>query len=356
VTVIINLLIVLLFIIIINVKTTDAYRYRAHQQKRANMQEAAQYPNNTATYIGDTPKQYVLYKQCDSQWGSETLGTGSNTICAAGCAMSSVSMILATWGEQIDGSAANPGTLNKWLIDNNGYADGDLIAWAAVNKLGKVQFSNMYSGAGSLSASDLRSNVDKSKPTVVNVRSGSHWVLVVGYQSNTSTSFIVNDPGFSDTSYEYSCMSNYVVYSAPSLTSTKSSTTTKSTTTTASSSSSPSSGSSGSSPSSSGSSSPSSSGSSSPSSSGSSSPSSSGSSSPSSSGSSGGSSSSSPSSSPSQSTSSSPSASSGGAGSSGSPSSSASTAGRAINLGKHGANKKNLKNYKKFNNKKRIFK
>ena len=39
---------------------------------------------------------WTAYKQCDSKWGSNKLGTCSQTICSAGCAMSSVAMILTT--------------------------------------------------------------------------------------------------------------------------------------------------------------------------------------------------------------------------------------------------------------------
>lgn len=39
---------------------------------------------------------WTEYKQCDSRWGGNQLGTCSQTICSAGCAMSSVAMILHT--------------------------------------------------------------------------------------------------------------------------------------------------------------------------------------------------------------------------------------------------------------------
>merc|ERR1712054_529241 len=38
---------------------------------------------------------FGTFKQCDSRWGSNKLGTSTNTICRAGCPMSCVSMILA---------------------------------------------------------------------------------------------------------------------------------------------------------------------------------------------------------------------------------------------------------------------
>src|ERR1700733_9103864 len=76
-------------------------------------------------------RTYPLYKQCDSRWGSEGLGTSSNTICKAGCAMSSVAMGLAGIGKNY-----NPGTLNTWLKGNGGYVSGDLLVWGAVGKIG----------------------------------------------------------------------------------------------------------------------------------------------------------------------------------------------------------------------------
>jgi UDP-N-acetylmuramate-alanine ligase len=36
--------------------------------------------------------------------------------------MSSVAMILHTYGLKVSGGTANPGTLNKWLTNNGGYA------------------------------------------------------------------------------------------------------------------------------------------------------------------------------------------------------------------------------------------
>lgn len=76
-------------------------------------------------------RNYPMFKQCDPKWGSERLGTSSNTICSAGCLMSSVSMALAGTGHDY-----NPSTLNAWLTNNGGYVSGDLFVWASVNPLG----------------------------------------------------------------------------------------------------------------------------------------------------------------------------------------------------------------------------
>ena len=75
---------------------------------------------------------YPLYKQCDSRWGSDRLGSSSNTVCSAGCLMSSVSMVLNGCGRTISGAAATPKTLNNYLTNNGGYAQGDNFIWDSV--------------------------------------------------------------------------------------------------------------------------------------------------------------------------------------------------------------------------------
>jgi hypothetical protein len=67
---------------------------------------------------------WVSYKQCDSAWANQQLGFCSLTICSAGCAMSSVAMILST-----KGAWNNPGQLDAWLSNNGGYANGCDIYW-----------------------------------------------------------------------------------------------------------------------------------------------------------------------------------------------------------------------------------
>jgi hypothetical protein len=67
---------------------------------------------------------WVSYKQCDSAWANQQLGFCSLTICSAGCAMSSVAMILST-----KGAWNNPGQLDTWLSNNGGYANGCDIYW-----------------------------------------------------------------------------------------------------------------------------------------------------------------------------------------------------------------------------------
>eukprot|EP01147_Barroeca_monosierra_P005289 gene5289-7061_t len=145
--------------------------------------------------------KWTLYKQCDPSWGSDRLGTSSNTICSAGCAMSSVAMILRTKGLNF-----NPGSLNNWLIKNGGYESGDLLVWGSVNKLGVITFQAIENP----DLSTLIKGVNACHGIVANVRGGSHWVLLTSYAGNGV--FNVNDPGFSTTQYNFSEMLRFAVY------------------------------------------------------------------------------------------------------------------------------------------------
>jgi hypothetical protein len=161
--------------------------------------------NDSEISLAQSAATFPLFKQCDSRWANQQLGTGKLTICQAGCAMSSTSMVLASFGVN-----TNPSDLNNWLKANGGDVDQDLILWASVAKYqGKANLEYYFRGAGSLSQAGLAAAVAAGKGVVVNVRNGGHWVLVTG---GSGPNFQVNDPGFSVSSYAYSGMSNFVVY------------------------------------------------------------------------------------------------------------------------------------------------
>jgi len=136
-----------------------------------------------------TSRSYPLYKQCDSKWGNEHLGTSSDTICKAGCLMSSVAMALAGTGHNY-----NPSTLNTWLKGHGGYVSGDLFVWGSVKPIG-------LSYVGKVSNSNIASSLSAGHIVILNVHSGHHWVLATSMSGSTIQ---VHDPGFSTTSYTLS--------------------------------------------------------------------------------------------------------------------------------------------------------
>ena len=134
-------------------------------------------------------RSYPLYKQCDPKWANEQLGTSSNTICKAGCLMSSVSMALSGIGK-----AYNPSTLNTWLKGHGGYVSGDLFVWGSVSSLG-------LSYQGKVANSNIASSLSAGHIVILNVHNGGHWVLATSMSGST---IYVNDPGYSTTSYTLS--------------------------------------------------------------------------------------------------------------------------------------------------------
>ena len=57
------------------------------------------------------------------------------TICKVGCLLTSVSMALNYYNIKADGQLVDPGVLNKWLRDNNGYTSNDDLYEERLEKL-----------------------------------------------------------------------------------------------------------------------------------------------------------------------------------------------------------------------------
>lgn len=84
-----------------------------------------------------------------------------------------------------------------------------LYYWLIDDFFSSSHLLQYYRGAGSLSLSSMQQLVSAGHPIIVNVLDGAHWVLVVGFSGST---FAVNDPAAFHTTYDYSGMSNFVVY------------------------------------------------------------------------------------------------------------------------------------------------
>jgi len=150
------------------------------------------------------------YYQCDKRWGSQRLGTSpTNTICSAGCAMTSVAMMLYKLKTNLDGDIVYPPALNKWLNSHGGYVQHDLIVWDSVRKLGTVGLYGIY---GTLTGGQVRSFIDNCWPIIIWVNNRSHWVLVKGYDTTNEDLLYINDPaGRSDTKLR-SSVASFQVY------------------------------------------------------------------------------------------------------------------------------------------------
>jgi GH25 family lysozyme M1 (1,4-beta-N-acetylmuramidase) len=139
---------------------------------------------------GDYAYYGAVYSQRDVRWKDHPLGTRS-TIGANGCLMTCASMVCNHFGH-----ASNPLYLNQWLTDNEGYLDGNLFLWAAIERLypdmrfdGFVYNPTTAQIRAAIQAGTLPImfvDFDDSTPLIE-----MHWVTGIGV---TNTDVIIADP------------------------------------------------------------------------------------------------------------------------------------------------------------------
>lgn len=131
-----------------------------------------------------------VYNQRDIRWAAHPLGTKS-TIGANGCLMTCASMVCNHFGH-----ASNPLALNNWLTANDGYLDGNLFLWAAIERLyPDMRFDGFVYNptTAQIRAAILAGTLpimfvdfDDSTPLIE-----MHWVLGIGVTGNDA---IIADP------------------------------------------------------------------------------------------------------------------------------------------------------------------
>lgn len=145
------------------------------------------------------------FKQFDAAWGNNNLGTCPDHISGYGCAMTSCAMLL-----KLNGITLDPGILNTWLTNNNGYAycgsgtGNCCIKWTSIANYPNTTIT--WYGSAAFNLSTLRSEIDAGNPVIVHVDhqyggSGicNHYLVVYSYTGNGTTisDFLVSDPGTS---------------------------------------------------------------------------------------------------------------------------------------------------------------
>jgi len=147
-----------------------------------------------------------------------TKGNGErSTICGEGCAMTSLSMVLASLHipQPYNNSLINPGIFNQWLEFNKGYEciDGDCN-----NLILNIvsQLNNTVQLIGELSPpsiSTIEQGIDSGLIAfLAHVHNRSHFVLLTDYTIPGSGNFTVNDPYYNTTYYLYSDISDILMY------------------------------------------------------------------------------------------------------------------------------------------------
>ena len=164
---------------------------------------------STSSFINaEIPFGYPLYKQCNSSWGQDVMVT--TTICKVGCLMSSTSMALAGNSILIDGKIpANPGTVNTWLKDNNGYDSTNDFEENVLPNITTTPGAVIWPKDGMHKTNDLQLQtvqlyLEQGRVMIANVMNGEHFVLVIGWDDTSPDTMLVNDPGFERSNYSYS--------------------------------------------------------------------------------------------------------------------------------------------------------
>lgn len=140
------------------------------------------------------PLEPCLYWQRDEAWADIPLGNSSYTIGSAGCAMTAATMLLTMINPEL-----TPGSVGKWLNDNNGYTGGNLY-WARPTELvDGVEFVGYYKWEFDPCDMELVTSAIEANPQVIQVDFhpggdlDTHFVLATGFTAD-GKDLIILDP------------------------------------------------------------------------------------------------------------------------------------------------------------------
>ena len=177
-------------------------------------------------------RSYPLFKQCDAAWGSDEMGVAGagerSTVCGEGCAMSSLAMVLSGVGVRVPAAAAgpsgprevaaNPQSLNTWLLGHAGYiclaGDCNNLVLDAVSRLNS---SIVLVGEGAKPPiAEIRRGLDNGTVAwLAHIPALKHFVLLTAYDDAAPDAFSVNDAFYNSTSYLYENISDILTYRIP---------------------------------------------------------------------------------------------------------------------------------------------
>lgn len=142
--------------------------------------------------LADSSMAIPVMGQQDPAFAGAPLGSSAtDTIGSAGCAITSVTMMMRYYGMNTD-----PGAFNVWLTANGGYAFDDQLIWDAVTTYsgGRVAFSGWIGPDLGV----IENELDAGRPVVAEVRlnGNQHFVLLTGYSAEGG--LVIDDPWFAD--------------------------------------------------------------------------------------------------------------------------------------------------------------
>lgn len=170
-------------------------------------------------YSMEDPNPYPLYTQIESdypseietkEWADDVYGNGEascgKTIAKCGCAITSLVMMARASGvtTAVDGKDVNPGNMNAWLIDNDGYNSAQSIKWGkALDYFGSKDGDDIITPFKLKTHNEASTTVLKAEAASDNhvigfsdSVNGGHYFVVSDYILNN---FQVRDPWYYNT-------------------------------------------------------------------------------------------------------------------------------------------------------------
>jgi hypothetical protein len=144
----------------------------------------------------------VVYAQGDTRWGSTMLGFNTElpyNIANFGCLLTCLTMACKYYGKD-----ENPDTLNTFLKEKKGFADGGNYVWGAITKC-YPDIKEVRTMTPSLltdaQIQEIKTAIDDGYPVMVHldynpktVKNDMHFVLLIDYNPNDENDFTIADP------------------------------------------------------------------------------------------------------------------------------------------------------------------
>lgn len=144
-------------------------------------------PSGGLYFPGEKIIEVPQFFQGDPRWAGDAVGPTTDTMGAVGCAVSSAAMVLASYGADVD-----PGRLNAFARDHQGYTPQGWLYWEAAAAYPPAIARKAYEDAPSYALIDR--NLLAGNPVIVRIRleSGTtHFVVIVGKRG---FDYLIRDP------------------------------------------------------------------------------------------------------------------------------------------------------------------
>ena len=128
------------------------------------------------------------FRQGDERWRSDLIGSTTDTLGGAGCAISSAAMVLASYGIDTD-----PQRLNAFLKTNEGFTPQGWLYWEKAAELVPGRVRKAYEDLPTYHLIDA--NLIAGNPVIVRLRhehGTTHFVVIAG---KDGFDYLTRDPG-----------------------------------------------------------------------------------------------------------------------------------------------------------------